>query len=125
MIELIVEMDPVLEHKGYWSMVVRCVTDIKKLDKFSTAVPYKTALVDEGTRLKTILEPGVDVDLVVDKISSYDREWNIVSEGMTAKIFVIGDASKVRARSLLKGDLLSPRRLRETDLAKFKSRPNS
>ncbi|QBP77631.1 hypothetical protein E2K99_22720 [Herbaspirillum huttiense] len=124
MIELIVETEPVFEHKGYWSMVVRCITDIKELDRFSTAVPYKAEFVDEGTCLKTIFEPGVDVDLVVDKIHSYDREWNIVSEGMTAKIFAIGDASKVRARSLLQGDLLSPRRIRETDIAKFKSRPN-
>jgi hypothetical protein len=122
MIELIVELDPVCEHDDCWSMVVRCVTDIKQSDRFSHAVPYKVEFDENRTVVNTIKEPAFEVDLVVDKIHSYGREWNIVSEGMTAKIFVIGDASKIRSSSLLNGDLLSPRRVRETDLAKFEPR---
>ncbi|MFJ2986223.1 hypothetical protein ACIPF8_00035 [Collimonas sp. NPDC087041] len=102
MIELIVEFDPILEREDYWRIEVRCATDIKKGDRFITVVPYTTKLIENNTKCLQNEGTPFGVDLVVDRIRSYEKEWDILYAGMTAMIFFNGDASKIKARAYLR-----------------------
>jgi hypothetical protein len=103
MIELIVELDPMIERDGYWSIVVRCATDICKGDTLLRAIPYSVASdYEDGTSLSQIDDAAFPVDLIVDRILSWGKEWEAAYSGMAVKIFVEGDASKIRARTVLR-----------------------
>jgi hypothetical protein len=41
------------------------------------------------------------VDLVIDKIESHGREWDLLYSGMTAEISVVGNKFSIPARAYL------------------------
>lgn len=98
-VELEVCFNPTLEPDGCWGMDVRCLTDIRKGDRLLEVFPYDV----ENGQIKEILGAAFAVDLLVSRILSWEKDWDIVYAGMTAKIFVEGDASKISAQTFLKG----------------------
>ena len=101
MIQLTVEIAPKMEWFEYWIMEIRCVSDIRKGNRLLKSVPYLVNPSDGSTTLKNELE--FSIDLVVDRILSWEKEWDLAYAGMAAKILVKGDASRLVAKTFCFG----------------------
>jgi len=102
MIELVVETDPVLEGDGLWTIEVRCVTDIPAGAHLRVAIPFRVNMED-GSVLED-RDSEILIDLVIERIRSWEREFEVAYSGMAAKIFVAGDASRVVKRQICRGE---------------------
>ncbi|WP_155016869.1 hypothetical protein [Burkholderia ubonensis] len=103
MMKLIAEDAPIEKEKGCWEIAIRCVTDIRKGGHLSMATPYSVTFSEDRSSCTQAEGVSFAIDLVIDRIESYGREWDLLYSGMTAKISVVGDASSIPARAYLAG----------------------
>ena len=103
MSKMIVEESPTRQRDGCWELVVRCVTDVEKGARLLTATPYSVTFSDDRASCTEVEGAPFAIDLLIDRIESYGKEWDLLNAGMTAKIFVLGDASAIPARTYLAG----------------------
>jgi len=103
MSKVIVEEQPTPQRDDYWELVVRCVTDVEKGGRLSTATPYSVTFSDDRASCTEVEGVPFAIDLLIDRIESYGKEWDLLNAGMTAKILVLGDASAIPARTYLVG----------------------
>lgn len=103
MSKLIVEETPIQNSSGSWDLTIRCVTNIEKGDRLLTATPYTVGFEEGRTSCTQIEGVSFPVDLVIDRIDSYGKSWDLLYAGMTAKISVVGDASAISKRTYLAG----------------------
>ncbi|GAB3263602.1 hypothetical protein [Chitinimonas naiadis] len=102
MIELVVGTDPVLEDNGLWAMEVRCITDIPTGAHLTVAISF-TVDMEDGS-VSEDKDSEILIDLVIEKIRSWEREFEIAYSGMAAKIYVLGDASRVIKNLICRGE---------------------
>lgn len=101
MVEFIVEEAPIKESDTQWAIVGRCSTDVCKGSRFNMAIPYSSKYDKTiNSYIQTKLH-GFPVLLTVEKILSWEKEWDIINAGMAAKLIVSGDASKIVSSTFL------------------------
>lgn len=100
-IEFLVEETPVRKNSTQWEIVGRCSTDLAKGTQFTQAIPYSIELDNQHKSYEVRKEGGFPVLLTVEKMLSWEREWDLINAGMAARLLVSGDASKIHKRMLL------------------------
>jgi hypothetical protein len=65
--------------------------------------PYSVTFSADHSSCTQVEGASFTVDLVIDRIESYGREWDLLYSGMTAKISVVGNAFSIPARAYLAG----------------------
>ena len=95
MIEIIVESNPVIECDDLWWIEARCATDVSKGVRLRKAIPYVVKCNKQNAICERLDGSAFEVDLTVERLLSWGREWDVVYSGMTAKVFIRGEASNI------------------------------
>jgi hypothetical protein len=69
--------------------------------RLSTVTPYSVTFSADRSSCTQVEGAPFPLDLVIDRVESYGREWDLLYSGMTAKISVVGDAASIPARAYL------------------------
>ncbi|MGV1761850.1 hypothetical protein ACQZ6F_31800 [Rhizobium sp. A22-96] len=93
MIEFSVVLEP--ENAGSkWLLKGRCITDLVLNGRFTELIRFDFPV--NGTAENSPIEGEVwALDLTIEKISAYEREFDKINAGMTAAVIVSGEGGRL------------------------------
>lgn len=101
--EFIIGDEPYFQD-GHWRAPGRCITDVAVGDLFTTMIKYTSAYNKGKCDWDMSYADPIEVNLTVERIISYRREWDSLSSGMTALLVFSGpDTPALENHVVLRG----------------------
>lgn len=103
-IEFIVGDEP-YNKDGHWHAPGRCITDVAVGDSFKKMIRYTSAYDKDKCDWEMSYSDPIEINLTIERIISYRREWHSLSSGMTALLVFSGpDTPALENHVVLRGE---------------------